>query len=128
MVHTKRFYKEDGLWYIDLPDFLEKGLGTRANLLMVDGSDALLDSLSNQRNEVTLCFSETAFNGFTHHAKRLQEGLNQDRLHLAGHAPVSYGMYYRMEQPVDHVFWLCPVTEYVFGGHYPDALYLSIAN
>ncbi|MFM7710512.1 MAG: DUF6717 family protein [Ferruginibacter sp.] len=128
MVHTKRFYKEQGCWYIDLPDFLAAGLGTRANLLMIDGSDTLLDSLSNQRDEVTLRFSETIFDGFTHVAKRLQQGLNPDRLLTTGHAPVSYGMYYRMEQPHEHIFWLCPVTEYVFGGHYPDALYLTIAN
>ena len=27
----KRFYKENGIWYIDLPEFLEQGLGTKAN-------------------------------------------------------------------------------------------------
>jgi hypothetical protein len=26
------FVKEDGIWYADLPQFLEQGLGTKANL------------------------------------------------------------------------------------------------
>jgi hypothetical protein len=29
------FVKEAGIWYSDLPEFLEAGLGTRANLMMV---------------------------------------------------------------------------------------------
>ena len=38
-----RFYKENKIWYIDLPEFLEKGLGTKSNLMMVAGADTLLD-------------------------------------------------------------------------------------
>jgi hypothetical protein len=34
------FTKEnDGLWYVDQPDFIELGLGTKGNLLMVAGAD-----------------------------------------------------------------------------------------
>lgn len=40
---TLGFYKENGLWYADLPEFLELGLGTKSNLLMVDGSDTFLE-------------------------------------------------------------------------------------
>jgi prepilin-type processing-associated H-X9-DG protein len=42
---TLGFYKKNGLWYADLPEFLALGLGTKANLLMVDGSDTFLDLL-----------------------------------------------------------------------------------
>ena len=53
---TKRlsFYKENGLWYADLPGFLELGLGSKANLLMVDGSDRFLDLLSSNGSKVTV--------------------------------------------------------------------------
>lgn len=43
-----RFVNEVGLWYADLPEFLEQGLGTKNNLLMVDGSDTFLGLLSGQ--------------------------------------------------------------------------------
>lgn len=33
---TLSFYKVNGIWYADLPAFLEVGLGTRSNLMMVD--------------------------------------------------------------------------------------------
>jgi hypothetical protein len=40
------FTKEnDGLWYVDQPDFIELGFGTKGNLLMVAGADTLLDAL-----------------------------------------------------------------------------------
>jgi len=32
------FVKEASIWYADLPEFLEAGLGTRTNLMMVDGA------------------------------------------------------------------------------------------
>ena len=61
MIVTKRFYKENGMWFIDLPEFLEKGLGTKANLLMVAGADELLDILSQNGTEITLQFGDEIF-------------------------------------------------------------------
>ncbi|SDA93252.1 hypothetical protein SAMN03080617_03691 [Algoriphagus alkaliphilus] len=61
--HTHRFYKENDKWYIDLPEFLEKGLGTQANLQMVGGSDEYLDAASQFTNEVTLTFSKDPLGG-----------------------------------------------------------------
>ena len=59
-----RFVKEVGLWYADLPEFLEQGLGTKNNLLMVDGADTFLDLLSEGGKEVTLDISEDEFSGY----------------------------------------------------------------
>jgi hypothetical protein len=126
MVQEKRFYKEGGLWYIDLPEFLNAGLGTKANLLMVEGSDILLDILSKNKEEVTLLFSSEKFSQATHKAKRIQSGLNQELLNSIGHAPVNYGMYYQLEHPFVHKFWLCPVTEYVFNGQYPEHIHITV--
>jgi len=56
---TLSFYKESGIWYADLPAFLEAGLGTKSNLM------------------------------------------------------------------INHQLWLCPVTEYVFEGGYPDKIFIK---
>jgi hypothetical protein len=115
----KRFYKENEIWYIDLPEFLEKGLGSKANLMMVDGSDDLLDILSKNETEVTLEFSHLPFEGATHSLRAQQIGSNQDLLSKIGHAFVSYGMYYNVREMNNMRIWLCPVTEFMFGGGYP---------
>lgn len=122
-----RFYKEDTLWYIDLPEFLEEGLGTKNNLLMVDGADLLLDHLSGNNNEIELFISDTEKEGYeiVEHLYKRGEGLNQQLLGKVGHAPVDSGMYYQTTTAIhiNHV-WLCPVTKYVFKGIYPDDIYI----
>ena len=49
---TLGFIKDNDIWYADLPQFLEHGLGTRENLMMVDGADTFLDILSNHSKQV----------------------------------------------------------------------------
>lgn len=46
---TLSFYKEAEIWYVDLPSYLQEGLGTKANLMMVDGSDTFLDLISDNQ-------------------------------------------------------------------------------
>ena len=116
----KRFYKENEIWYIDLPEFLDEGLGTKANLIMVDGSDIL----SKNGTAVTIEFSHLPFYGATHTLRAQQIGSNQDLLSKIGHAFVSNGMYYKVKELNDMRIWLCPVTEYVFGGSYPLEIYV----
>lgn len=124
---TKRFYKEQGLWYIDLPEFLEAGLGTRNNLLMVEGADTFLDMLSKGRRkkEVTIKFGSEPFEGYTNQLKKVRIGMNKELLDAIGHAPVDYGAYYKTVNE-DHMLWLCPVTEYVFQGGYPKDIYIEV--
>lgn len=126
MIVSKRFYKENKLWYIDLPEFLEAGLGTKNNLLMVDGADTLLDILSNNSDSVQVQFGNEEFEGYTHKLDKLIIGMNKDLLDAVGHAAVSYGAYYNVNEIEGHTVWLCPVTEYVFGGHYPENIYLKV--
>lgn len=123
---TKEFYKENGIWYIDLPEFLESGLGTKANLMMVNGADDFLDLVSGQGDEVTLEFGIAAFEGMTHTLKADKLGMDKDLLDRIGHAPVSYGMYYTVKELNYFRLWLCPVTEYVFGGGYPKEIYVRV--
>jgi len=123
------FYKENGIWYIDLPEFLELGFGTLANLMMVDGSDTFLDFLSNNGNEVTIQMSPEPFDGYTYQLRGEKIGLNKKILEFIGHAPVSHGKYYTVLEHNNHRLWLCPVTEYVFGNYgdgYPDNIYIKV--
>lgn len=122
----KRFYKENHLWYIDLPEFLEAGLGTRNNLLMVDGADVFLDQISNWGTEVWTTFSATAFAGAEFTLISDAYGKNQALLDKVGHAPVGYGMYYTVPEMNEHRLWLCPVTEYVFQGGYPEKIWVKV--
>lgn len=123
------FVKDDGIWYADLPEFLEAGLGTRANLMMVDGADTFLDLLAEGADSITLKFSSKPFVGWQTCMRRIRKGLNLPLLQILGHAPVDYGAYYKVARlngrDYDHQLWLCPVTEYVFGD-YPQEIYASI--
>lgn len=126
----KRFYKERDIWYIDLPEFLEEGLGSKANLMMVDGADTLLDILSNNGTEVTLEFTDKAFVGWTTYLRMVKHGMDKDYLDKIGHAPVNDGAYYEAlvinEKKTNHMVWLCPVTEYVFLSEYPEDIYVKV--
>jgi hypothetical protein len=123
------FYNENGLWYADLPEFLALGLGTKANLLMVDGSDTFLDLLSNSGTSVSVKLSTKPFENYSIHLEKIQLGLNQGLLNKIGHAPVDYGAYYDVKKyenkDFQHSLWLCPVVEYVFQGEYPQNIYLT---
>jgi hypothetical protein len=124
----KRFYKENHLWYVDLPEFLEAGLGTKNNLLMVDGADTFLDKLSGMGSEVWIKFSTTAYDDAQFTLISDAYGKDQSLLDEIGHAPVGYGMYYTVPELNQHRLWLCPVTEYVFQGPYPKRIWVNVAE
>jgi hypothetical protein len=130
MILTHTFYKENGIWYIDLPSFIEEGLGTKSNLMMVGGADTLLDKLSNNGDKITLQFSDSAFVGWTTYLRMIKHGVDKDYLEKVGHAPVDNGAYYEAlvidEKKTNHKLWLCPVTEYVFLSDYPEDIYIKI--
>ena len=125
---TLSFIKEDGIWYADLPEFLDLELGVKANLMMVDGADTFLDLLSNNGNNVSLKLSREAFTSYTGQLQKIRNGLNINLLEEIGHAPVEYGAYYNVIEhngkPFQHQLWLCPVTEYVFG-EYPGQIFFQ---
>ena len=125
---TLSFIKEGGIWYADLPEFLELGLGSKGNLMMVDGADTFLDLLSDDGDRVKLKMSKQPFQGYSGRIKKVRRGLNAKLLEEIGHAPVDYGAYYQAveynHKPYEHQLWLCPVTEYVFG-EYPNEIFFS---
>jgi len=120
-----KFIKTEGIWYIDLPEFIEQGLGTKANLMMVAGADLMLDILSNNGNEITLEFSGEPIEGSQHTLVKQRFGLDKELLNKIGHAPVDYGAYYNWIENNNQSVWLCPVTEYVFNGVYPETIFVK---
>ena len=129
LTKTLSFYKENGIWFADLPAFLNAGLGTKANLMMVDGADTFLDYVSNNQKSSTLKISTSPFEGSDAVFNKIGLGLNQGLLDQIGHAKVDYGAYYHVEKfkgiAINHQLWLCPVTEYVFEGHYPQTIFIK---
>ncbi len=129
---TLSFYKEAGIWYADLPAFLEAGMGTKANLMMVDGSDTFLDYLSNNSAKATLKLSTDQFEGADATLNKIRIGINKGLLDSIGHALVDYGAYYHVDsfkgEALNHQLWLCPVTEYVFEGGYPENIFIKLIN
>ena len=129
---TLSFNKENGIWFVDLPDFLDAGLGSKANLMMVDGADTFLDYVSNNQNHATLKISTIPFEGIDAVLNKIGLGINQDLLDQIGHAKVDYGAYYHVDKfkeiAINHQLWLCPVTEYVFEGSYPQTIYIKQLN
>lgn len=123
IVATHRFYKDHEGWFIDLPEFIEAGLGTKGNLAMVLGADTFLDKLSNNGTEVVLQISEyvDAISKYDGVFERIAFSSPIDELEKVGH-PIQTGADY-VETVLKHQIWLCPVTSYVFDGVYPDYIF-----
>lgn len=100
------FNKEQGNWYIDLPNWE----GTKAELQMVAGADILLDKLSNHGTSVNVTISteKKSLEGFQTLKRIIQTPPNGCMYHL-GIAPV----------------WLCNVTKFVFDGIFPKQIHFK---
>lgn len=93
---TYTFNKEDGNWYIDLPEWQE----SKSALQMVAGADILLDELSNNQTSVHLSISTK------------EKPADYTTLKKMINTPVTGGALYHLGlKPI----WLCDVTKFVFG-------------
>ncbi len=102
------FNKEQGCWYIDLPNWT----GTKGELQMVAGADTLLDHLSNNGTTVNVALStEKVINesGFQTLKRIVKTPPNGCIYHL-GFTPV----------------WLCNVTKFVFEGIFPNQIHFKV--
>ena len=101
------FNKENGCWYIDLPNWS----GTKAELQMVAGADRLLDKLSNNGTTVDLMISTDRVSpiGF-------------DSLKRIIQTPPNGWVYHFGIVPV----WLCNVTKFVFDGIFPQQINFKV--
>lgn len=123
MIH--HFYKEEGSWYIDLPHFIEEGLITQGDCLMVMGADTMLDILSSGSSGVVLALEKTYREGYSK-LLFLGQGVNREALKEYGHPEVFGGAYYLVEDH-DMEIWICPTTLLVFG-EYPETIYYQVIS
>jgi hypothetical protein len=77
---TPSFYKENVIWFADLPQFLDAGLGRKANLMMVDGAYTFLDHVSNNQNRAALKISKSQFKDSDSVLYKIGLGLNPELL------------------------------------------------
>jgi len=118
---TKRFYKENGTWFIDL----KLWPADKCHLAMVLGADKLLDVLSKGANDVKIRFSSKDFENY------------DGKLVLKNKLPGKFsGAVYDVKNvKIDYSFsgdnkdslWLCGVTLFVFL-RYPKNIYFQVVN
>ncbi len=111
MQYTYSFYKEGQKWYIDFPEYIERG-GSKSDLLMVMGADKMLDKLSEDGVEITLRFSDKAMPDSEIRLKKLFSD--------------PWGATYKTNKPkMVKLVWLCNVTKVVMGNH-PEEIYVRV--
>jgi len=101
-----KFYKTKGEWFVDFPEYLEKG-GIKEDLQMVEGADKMLEIISNGGEEVIFSMSKEKFQ-------------NADILILKEKSQNSKGggIYFLGQfenKKINLTLWLCKVTEFAFG-------------
>ena len=107
-----RFVKENGRWYIDIPEWE----GTKEELEMVSGADDLLDYFAKGKDSIVLEVGET----YDHITK--MEG----SIMLTKQKDLDNGADYTVINNHDiPKIWLCDVTKYVYG-YMPKELYIQV--
>ena len=129
----KRFYQEeDGRWYIDLPEYIESGVGTKSNLEMVAGADTFLSRLAEGKTTITLKFEDEPFEGHTINIIRSSDyGYSPELTDDMELDPGGWYHYYDKKKwyqlkPTCHTLWLCSVTLYLFNNTYPKNIFIQI--
>lgn len=129
---THRFYQEkDGRWYIDLPEYIQSGFGTKDNLEMVAGADVLMSKLAQGKSDISLKFTDTEFNGYQVQLIRSSNyGYTSEDIDDIEFDTGGWYHYYDKRKwyqlrPVQHILWLCPVTLYLFNNTYPENIFME---
>ena len=105
------FIREHDRWYIDYPEFIQNGYGSKADLEMVAGADDLLEALSNGQDCIQVAFAN--FNIADANVKLVK--VKQD----------SNGATYNTNHESTKRAWLCNVTKAVFAGFHPQQIWLK---
>jgi len=133
MVKILDFYKQQGQWYLDLPE----EVATQPECLMVGGTPLifeLLTTFQEYKDLVRLEVSEEPFKDFDLNISLTGNGVVEEDLKEWGHELVDSGGFYEVlgigeSLLFDHTFlgyqiWICPTTVKVFG-HYPEELFIK---
>lgn len=122
---TIDFVKENELWYVDLPEFIELGIGEKGNLLMVAGADTFLEMNSDGKSRVTVTISNKPFDG-GREMINTSVGVDLQMLKDYNHPIVTHGGYYKIVDE-NYDVWLCPTLLYVFESKdYPAYIFFKI--
>lgn len=106
MIFTKRFFKLNNRWYIDIPEYHELGYDFE-DLEMVCGADEMLDLLSHGEEQVILTFSDIE--------------IDNPKITLVKIEEDEFGAVYSFHK--EYNVWLCNVTKYFFND-FPDKIYI----
>jgi hypothetical protein len=114
-IKTFTFKKEEGRWFIYLPEYLEHGW-TKKDLEMVEGAHKLLNTIASGAPKVTLRLSTEPFDG-------------ADVLELMEHCPAPKGgAIYLLEtchgREISSFIWICDIALFVFGD-LPEHIYVQ---
>lgn len=113
--HSHTFKREEGLWYIYLPEYLHQGW-SKKDLQMTDGAHKFLNRISRGAEVLNLRFDTRASDG----ADVL------DLLEYCG-APKGGALYVYTpgKGPLDGaVYWICDLALFVFGD-LPQQIYIQ---
>lgn len=103
MTKTIEFFKQDHLWYADVPN------RTLEENEMVEGADTLLEFFSDDHNRLALTIST--------------EPNPESIIHLQMIEHNAYGATYMVNSDPEETVWLCNVTHDVLEEH-PENLYI----
>jgi hypothetical protein len=106
---TLSFYKREGLWYADLPEYIEAG-GSEEDCLMISGADTWLDMLAEGASRISVRISIKEI---------LPEKINLLEKDESGGTYIASTY---KGKSYAHQLWLCPVTLFVLGD-YPGVIY-----
>jgi hypothetical protein len=121
---VKNFYQEeDGRWYIDLPEYIESGVGTKSNLEMVAGADTFLSTLAQGETSITLKFTDKEF--VNHDVELIRSSNHGYTSELIDDVELDAGAWYTVKDN-NHDLWLCPVVLYLFNNIYPKNIFIQI--
>jgi hypothetical protein len=121
---VKKFYQEEnGRWYIDLPEYIESGVGTKSNLEMVAGADTFLSTLAQGGSSITLKFTNEDFDGYD--LQLIRSSNHGYTPELLDEAELDAGAWYTVKDN-NHDLWLCPVVLYLFNNTYPENIFIQI--
>jgi hypothetical protein len=105
------FIREHDRWYIDYPEFIQNGYGSKADLEMIAGADVLLSELSQGQDCIRVEFAN--FELQTADVQLWK--IDQDEI----------GATYQTNHYATETAWLCNVTKAVFAGFHPKQIWLN---
>ncbi|MDR3235819.1 MAG: hypothetical protein LBT48_03725 [Prevotellaceae bacterium] len=111
------FKKENGTWYIVLPEWR----GPKASLAMVAGADTMLDCISGFTDSCSIQITTVPVKDFQ------CDGVIKKTNATAGILKSFYGQHYNAEGLYTGLIWLCPVTKFIFG-KYPAEVYFKLVD